>query len=1277
MPTVILPGALLDLHAAEKDLWSWPTWATLVRTDHPPWSPEAEENPPEGWDANMVLAVRAFVEKYFNTKAKNKFDFMKRQTDEYSKGRNAWIQWVADTYRTCKVNARVDEILIEANRDPLTVMRAMKTSTLPSATDAVLWAFYEVTIYRVLGPEGLYENRMPKKGPNEFISVLLIHCWERWRKVVKRDQTAMKKKRAEVDRLWKEMSEKTPTKKDLRLFLGHIKTLMAKLERYGGDEALVAELAARKATLQAMQEALKKERGDKTRARTLPRAMLKALDSLSTAAEILVMQNELKEVLAACGPNDDEEGVAPEVPDGPDVEVEWEDGVEEFKTMTREELLEALGIPKEGIPGFSKKQSKEGLVDPWSEEFDKLAPEDLEDLEPRWHQLVGMLKMMLKMINGEPVLLMDSVGVGKTMQAVGVIALRQWYREYYTQHGRFPGLAGKRQMRSNEQLDGNFDARPSLIAVPANLIPQWEAEIKRYLLKRDFDVVLYLNKLKSRENWWQEVYAKSLHDPSHRIVLASVTALQDDARATLTINTPRWDVPVQHFRFATHGALTLFATKWGVFILDEGHEIRTLNWTYIAARFLMEISAMGIVLTATPVMTRPTDLWNMGRLLKLLAFAIENDDNALLMEREIRAAARRDRKVLKASGEDTHILNIVHGKGKAAATINESEEREKIVQWIEVIRHGFQGAVIRRTQASVDNEGQPISGLPPYIHLPLVVDLHQYELDNLDDIAKQMIEDGVVAKQAKYTSGKSFYLNIRRALTHPGCNHEFEYELPNTLEDWRNKPSKKLETLVEVLQHHLETDGAAPLAVTGPGLGNHPDHVEFHPVAGSPDKIVVYINFPSHLPLIGAVLDLYGIKYVTYDGDTTLAQRQVSLKEFKAADRDGPRVMIMSGVGLAGMNIACANHLIVVDTLWSAQEDEQLIGRVHRPPQAKPVLVYRIIAAKTPDVFLNNIAFNKAVMHQGFTGASTAIKKVFAVGSDDDAGSGDDDSDEDTEDPSEPDEDGSSKAPKPKPKAPKPKPKAQPKPRAPPKTKVPKPKPSQKQADVSDADVEVLEGPPQGKRKPRKKAQAAKSSAVVPSSSEEEDDEPTPGASGAAPVPSKTPKVTYQNRRKAAQPTATEEVVHAGTKRKDRKSMEEEVPKPAAKRSAQPEEASTTEAPMNVDDTLIAPSPPPPTSPSLNSLELGHNVNLPETPDLSQRDSIQPPSELSSLADEDSIKEFDEPPAPAPEPPRRVTRGSTRRTAAEVVKQARKNEQPTTFDQLPKDKRGKPRKGGK
>src|ERR1700761_5437297 len=112
---------------------------------------------------------------------------------------------------------------------------------------------------------------------------------------------------------------------------------------------------------------------------------------------------------------------------------------------------------------------------------------------------------------------------------------------------------------------------------------------------------------------------------------------------------------------------------------------------------------------------------------------------------------------------------------------------------------------------------------------------------------------------------QNFYLDIRKTLLHPWCvesNDENEKGITaaKTYETYESARSAKLDSLVEILQHHLANDGASgitPTRQTEQALSlsqqQHQDQQQIQASPSPPDKIIVYSFFPSSLGLIKMV----------------------------------------------------------------------------------------------------------------------------------------------------------------------------------------------------------------------------------------------------------------------------------------------------------------------------------------------------------------------------------------------------------------------------------------
>jgi hypothetical protein len=299
----------------------------------------------------------------------------------------------------------------------------------------------------------------------------------------------------------------------------------------------------------------------------------------------------------------------------------------------------------------------------------------------------------------------------------------------------------------------------------------------------------------------------------------------------------------------------------------------------------------------------------LGRVLGLFT-SIDNGEFDE-MKRDLNRARAQDRRTRDEDGNSTAGI-IVRGilEGRTAPANTEIQQQTITLKWMKLIRDRFRGKVMRRTGNSTDNEGKLISGIAaPSQHL-MLLNLYDWERNNLEQLADKLLESpqagarlgssevssyshvpsefsatvcsscggawgswtswtsahACLAVPPRYTSlrtrtnynvSQNFYLDTRRSLLHPSCSPgRHDWVEPKTTEEWNAKASVKLDALVQVLKHHLAKDNAAPLCVTSDGHTLEPSKEYVcspRPDGLHPDKIVVYSEFPSSNPQITSV----------------------------------------------------------------------------------------------------------------------------------------------------------------------------------------------------------------------------------------------------------------------------------------------------------------------------------------------------------------------------------------------------------------------------------------
>ncbi|KAI0091818.1 P-loop containing nucleoside triphosphate hydrolase protein, partial [Irpex rosettiformis] len=222
-----------------------------------------------------------------------------------------------------------------------------------------------------------------------------------------------------------------------------------------------------------------------------------------------------------------------------------------------------------------------------------------------------------------------------------------------------------------------------------------------------------------------------------------------------------------------------------------------------------------------------------------------------------------------------------------------------------------------------------------------------------------------------------FYLDARKAALHNALRDSEKFRYPPTSrEEYYKDRSAKIDAIISIIQYHQQESGRPPLKVKSPPEPNSSEVNTFEPMSWTDfpphklvppktdDKIVMFIAFPEHNPFLNAIFRLWGIETMEIHGGKTPKMRAKTLKAFREAKTAA--VLLVSIVGIAGLNLDCANIMIIADLLWSKQDELQLIGRVWRRPQPKHVIVYRLIALGSPDQFLSDLSWGKGAMHNCF-----------------------------------------------------------------------------------------------------------------------------------------------------------------------------------------------------------------------------------------------------------------------------------------------------------------------
>ncbi|GAB7341619.1 hypothetical protein MBLNU457_7819t1 [Dothideomycetes sp. NU457] len=134
------------------------------------------------------------------------------------------------------------------------------------------------------------------------------------------------------------------------------------------------------------------------------------------------------------------------------------------------------------------------------------------------------------------------------------------------------------------------------------------------------------------------------------------------------------------------------------------------------------------------------------------------------------------------------------------------------------------------------------------------------------------------------------------------------------------------------------------------------------------DRILLFSQFTTMLDILEAVMEKLGIKFMRLDGSTDMSTRQDIIDQY-TNDETIPLFMLSTKAGGAGINLACANKVVIFDSSFNPQDDIQAENRAHRVGQTREVEVVRLVTRGTIEEQIHALGESKLALDDRVAGA--------------------------------------------------------------------------------------------------------------------------------------------------------------------------------------------------------------------------------------------------------------------------------------------------------------------
>ena len=109
-------------------------------------------------------------------------------------------------------------------------------------------------------------------------------------------------------------------------------------------------------------------------------------------------------------------------------------------------------------------------------------------------------------------------------------------------------------------------------------------------------------------------------------------------------------------------------------------------------------------------------------------------------------------------------------------------------------------------------------------------------------------------------------------------------------------------------------------------------------------RVLLFSQMTRLMDILEIYLQLHDFKYLRLDGSTKTEERGALVKQFNAPDSPVFMFLLSTRAGGLGLNLQTADTVIIFDSDWNPQMDQQAEDRAHRIGQKKEVRVFVLVS---------------------------------------------------------------------------------------------------------------------------------------------------------------------------------------------------------------------------------------------------------------------------------------------------------------------------------------------